>query len=357
MAESGNEALNRWQVVRSSSSIILVALLFLFSLTACSSRVTDYDQVGPKDKLIIRFSYVTGEDTPKGLASKRFKELVEERSNGKVEVQIFPNSTLYSDAQELDELKKGDIQMIAPAISKLSNVVPEVQLFDLPFLFQSQQDVWSLADGPVGQELFRLLEKKGYKALAVWDNGFKEITNSRHQIKSPSDFSDLSFRIMPSETLEKQFESVGATTVVVPFDELYFSLEKGQVEGEENTISNIYNKKLYTSQRFLTKSDHGYLGYFVLVDQKFWATIPPDTRKMLTQTLQEVTDWERQLAMKKNEQEFELLKQRKDVQTFVLGTKEKNQWKEAFHTTYSWFIDQVHDDVIRDYLKQRDTTK
>jgi tripartite ATP-independent transporter DctP family solute receptor len=349
--------LNRRQAAKSSFSRLLAALLILFSLTACTTRVTDYDQVGPKDKLIIRFSFVTGEDTPKGLASIRFKELVEKRSNGKVEVQIFPNSTLYSDAQELDELKLGDVQMIAPAISKLSEIVPEVQLFDLPFLFQSQQDVWSLADGPVGQELFRLLEKKGYKALAVWDNGFKDITNSRHSIKEPSDFSDLTFRIMPSETLQKQFEAVGATTVVVPFDELYFSLEKGQVEGEENTISNIYNKKLYTSQRFLTKSDHGYLGYFVLVDQKFWSTIPPDTRKMLTETLQEVTDWERQLAMKKNEQEFELLQQRKDVQITMLDKRQKSQWRESFQSTYTWFMSQVHDDLIRDYLKQKETQK
>lgn len=323
-------------------SKFILFLIILISVTGCTTtRATDYDQVGPEDKLIIRFSHVTGEDTPKGLAANRFKELVEKRSNGKVEVQVFPNSTLLSDEEELEELKRGGVQIIAPAISKLSHIIPEVQYFDLPYIFNTQEDVWKASEGQIGQDISRLLEKEGYRLLAVWDNGFKQVTNNEKSIRTPQDFEDLNFRIMDSEALAKQFEAVGAESTVVPFHELYTSLEKGDVQGEENTLSNIYNRKLYKTQKYITKSDHGYLGYFVLTNQEFWDSIPSDTKKMLEQTLREVTKWERDLAIKINDEHFQQLKKQPGVEVIELSPNEKKQWKNAFQSTYSWYSDNV----------------
>lgn len=320
---------------------LMLFLIVLISVTGCTTRAIDYDQVGPEDKLIIRFSHVTGEDTPKGLAANRFKELVEKRSNGKVEVQVFPNSTLLSDEEELEELKRGGVQIIAPAISKLSHIIPEVQYFDLPYIFNSQEEVWQAVEGPIGQEISQLLELEGYRLLAVWDNSFKQITNNEKPIREPQDFKDLHFRIMDSRALAKQFEVVGAKSTVVPFHQLYTSLEKGQVQGEENTLSNIYNRKLYKTQKYITKSDHGYLGYLVLTNQEFWDPIPDDIKKMLEQTLQEVTEWERNLAIKINEEHYQHIKQQPGVEVIELSPKEKQQWKEAFHSTYGWYSDNI----------------
>ncbi|RXT09037.1 DctP family TRAP transporter solute-binding subunit [Ammoniphilus sp. CFH 90114] len=330
----------------------VISISVLMFLLGCSPRAIDYDQVGPNDKLIIRFSHVTGEETPKGLAAKRFKELVEAKSGGKIEVQVFPNSTLYSDKEELSALKRGDIQIIAPAISKVSSVVPEALLFDLPYLFHDQDDVWKLADGPVGDEINILLEKQGYKMLAVWDNGFKQITNNKHPIHHPDDFKDLSFRIMPSRVLARQFDSVGATSLVLPFNELYQALERGQVDGEENTVSNIYSKKLYVTQKYMTKSDHGYLGYFVLTQKEFWESIPQESRVILEEVLADVTEWERNLALEIDKTEYAYLKERKNLELYELTEEEKKQWRSAFYPTYEWFVSQIHDDLIKVYIKE-----
>lgn len=195
-------------------------ILLLILLSNCSPRATDYDQVRPEDKLVIKFSHVTGEDTPKGLAAQRFKELVEKRSNGKVEVQVFPNSTLYSDTEELKELKSGGVQLIAPAISKLSNIVPEVQYFDLPYIFTSPEEVWTAVDGPIGKNIGLLFEQQGFRLLTTWDNGFKQMINNQRPIRDPQHFNGLNFRIMGSEVLSRQFDVVGAQSKVIPFSQI-----------------------------------------------------------------------------------------------------------------------------------------
>lgn len=329
-----------------------VWLSLIVLLLGCSPRAMDYDQVGAHDKLIIRFSHVTGEETPKGLAAKRLKEIVETRSNGKIEVQVFPNSTLFSDKEELKALKKGEIQLIAPAISKVSPLVPEALLFDLPYLFHNQDDVWKIADGPVGEEMNLLLEKQGYKMLAVWDNGFKQLTNNRHPVERPEDFKDLSFRIMPSKVLAKQFDAVGSTSMVLAFDELYTALEQGHVDGEENTVSNIYSKKLYLTQKYMTKSDHGYLGYFVLTQKAFWEAIPPEQRELLEHALAEVTEWERNLALDIDWREYEALKAIQGLEIYELSEEEKEQWREAFYPTYEWFVSQTQDEIIKGFVTE-----
>lgn len=325
-------------------------------ISGCSAnrqRAIDNDQVGPQDKLILRFSYVTGEETPKGLAARKLKELIEERSHGKIEVQLFPNATLYSDEEEFEELKKGDVQLIAPAISKLSSEVPEVQIYDLPYLFPSQEEVWKLSDGPVGQELNRLLEEKGYKVLSIWDNALKQITNNDRPIKTPMDFSGLTFRIMPSDLIEQQFAAVDAKTATLPFSELYTALEKGRVDGEENTVSNIVNKKLYVSQKYITKSDHGYLGYYVLTDSRFWDSIPAETQRLITDTLIDVTKWERIQAQRINQKEYEELKANKDIYLYELSSNEKKKWQQAFQGTYGWYLSHVSDNkTIQDYFAE-----
>lgn len=340
------------RIQRKAFSWIAVWISLVMLLLGCTPRAIDYDQVGPNDKLIIRFSHVTGEETPKGLAAKRFKELVEAQSKGKIEVQVFPNATLFSDQEELKALKKGEIQMIAPAISKVTSIVPEAMLFDLPFLFHHQDDVWKLADGPLGKEINSLLEEQGYKMLAVWDSGFKQITNNHRPIQQASDFRDLSFRIMPSRVLSKQFDSVGAASIVLPFDKLYQALEQGQVDGEENTISNIYSKKLYVTQRYMTKSDHGYLGYFVLTQKEFWESIPAESKKILESVLTDVTEWERNLALEIDQEHYTDLKERKHLEIYELSNEEKAEWRSAFYPTYEWFSTNIRDDLIKDYIKE-----
>ncbi|WP_126427795.1 DctP family TRAP transporter solute-binding subunit [Brevibacillus marinus] len=309
-----------------SALLLLIALL----LAACDRTAIDYEQVSEAEKLIIRFSHVVGEDTPKGQAARRFAALMKERTNGRVEVQVFANGSLYSDYEELKALQEGYIQMIAPSLSKLSGIVPEAEAFDLPFLYPALTDYHRALDGAAGQRLQRMMEEKGLVPLAFWDNAFKQLTSSSRAIREPTDMQGMRVRIMPSAVLNGQFAMMGAKPLEMSFNDVYLALEKGQLDAQENTLSNIYTKRFYRVQRHLTISDHGYLGYLVLMNQSFWERLPDDIRRTLVETIREVTLWERQLAARLNQEQLAYIAACECIAIHKLSAEEKRRWREFF---------------------------
>lgn len=326
---------------------LLLFIVLLLSITACGKRVVDSEQVSPEEKLVIRFSHVVAENTPKGLAAQRFADLVKERTNGRVEVQVFPNSTLYKDGEEIQALQNGQVQMIAPATSKLSRIYPQWQIFDLPYAFENENDVHKAMSGYIGSRLREGLKQNNMQVLAFWDNGFKQMTNSRRPLINTEDFEGLSFRVMiNSQVLKKNFEILNARTLEGSFDDLYRVLDSGEVDGQENTMSNIYSKNLYKVQPYLTISNHGYMGYVVLTNQKFWASLPADVRNILESTLQEVTEWEHEQALIMNKESMEKVVNSGLVQVHQLTEDEKRKWITAFKPVYWEFRNLIGSDMI-----------
>ncbi|UFJ38906.1 DctP family TRAP transporter solute-binding subunit [Brevibacillus humidisoli] len=332
----------------------IAALFFLILaaalLVSCGRKATDYEQVSEAEKLIIRFSHVVGEDTPKGQAARRFAALMKERTNGRVEVQVFANGSLYSDYEELKALQEGYIQMIAPSLSKLSELAPEVEAFDLPFLYPSLTDYHRVLDGEAGRRLTEMIEQKGLVPLAFWDNAFKQFTSSPRPIHVPSDMQGMRVRIMPSKVLNKQFAMLGAKPLEMSFNDVYLALEKGQLDGQENTISNIYTKRFYRVQDHLTISNHGYLGYLVLMNGEFWERLPDEIRQTFVETIREVTLWERQMAEQINREQLDYIKACDCISIYRLTPDEKRHWKQFFQPLYqseltSWdpvFVKALH---------------
>ena len=257
---------------------------------------------GPADAkpIKIRFSHVVSPNTPKGQAADMFAKLANERLKGKVEVQIFPNSQLYTDKKVLDALSTGSVEMAAPSTAKFTSWVPQLQLFDLPFLFKNSKVLYQTMDGAVGQKMFKLLGKKNMLGLAFWDNGFKQLSDNDHEIRKPADLAGLKYRIMSSKVLEAQFKAVDANPLVMPFSEVYSALEQGVIDGQENTWSNIYSKKFFEVQKFISSTDHGYLGYLIVTNAQFWNHLPKDVRTELEAIIKEVTAWIRVNALKIN---------------------------------------------------------
>ncbi|KLU61180.1 C4-dicarboxylate-binding periplasmic protein precursor [Peptococcaceae bacterium CEB3] len=307
---------------------------FILSLSGCAPRVVDHQQVAKNEEIVIKFSHVTAADSPKGLAASRFADLVRQRTGGYVEVQVFPNSTLYKDGEELDALKRGAVQMLAPATSKLSGLFPDWQLLDLPYAFPDLRHVHQLMSGPVGKKLLAELQTKKMLGLAVWDNGFKEFTDNKRPLIQPKDFRGLRFRVMPSQVLVDQFAAVGAEAYPMPFNDVGKALGTGLVDGEENTISNIYTQQFDRSQKYLTLSDHGYLGYVVLTNADFWQSLPAWVRKVLQDTLAEVTVWERAEAQKVNERQLRALEKQGKVKIRHLTPGEKEALQKAFNPAW-----------------------
>jgi C4-dicarboxylate-binding protein DctP len=317
-----------------------------------------YDEVqeGLNDRIIIKFSHVVAENTPKGLAAEKFAQLAAEKTHGRVEVQVYPNGILYSDQDEVDALMGGEIQMIAPAFSKLSSLIPAWLALDLPFAFRDQAEVDQALQGEIGQMLFRSLEQRQMVGLAFWNNGFKQMSSKLKPLITPEDFSGQRFRIMPSKVIEMQFQLLHAKAVPISFNEVYRSLERDEVEGQENTISNIYTKRLYTVQKYMTLSNHAYLGYAVVMNKAFWEKLPWDIQSELAEAMRETTEWANRQAVSMNERQLQELKAT-GLQIHQLTPKERQRWEAAFQPIYDHYapvIGRELMDKIAELRKQRE---
>lgn len=333
-------------------------LMFIISASGCSNRVWDREQVSPEQKIVIKFSHVVAENTPKGMAAQRFAREVQERTDGRVEVQVFPNSSLYADGEEMQALQDGAVQIIAPATSKLGGLFPYWQVMDLPFAFQDTNAVHQALDGSIGQELTESLENQGFIALAFWDNGFKQLTNNMRPIVTPGDLQGLRFRVMMnSSVLQEQFRMLGARTIPLPFNDVYRYLEKNQLIGQENTISNIYSKKFYQVQKYMTITNHGYLGYVVLANKDYWDSLPQDIQDILNEVIAEVTVWEHEAAAELNELYFNALQEKDNVEITILTPEERKLWDEAFRPLYNYFGRRVSVDLMHEILQQKEQSK
>jgi len=294
---------------------------------------------------VIKFSYVVSPDTPKGKAVEYFAKRVKELSRGKIEVKIYPNSILGSDTVVLRKVRFNSVQMAAPSFAKFSKLVPQFGLFDLPFLFKNEKHFHKVVDGEIGEKLKELLKAKGYIVLGYWDNGFKEITNSKRVIRKPSDCKGLKFRIMNSKVLLEQYKVLGAIPIILPFSEVYSALQQGIVDGEENTISNIYTKKFYEVQKYMTITNHGYLGYVVVISRIFWEKLPLKMQKILLQAMKEATLKEREWAKKLNSLYLQKIKNT-SIKIYYLTNEERKLWFNRLKTIYPKFYNLLGKDLI-----------
>ena len=232
--------------------------------------------------VVIKFSHVVAPDTPKGKGAERFKQLAEERSKGRVKVEVYPNSQLYKDKEELEALQLGSVQMLAPSLAKFGPLgVREFEVFDLPFIFRDTPSFRAVTEGPVGQAMLAKLEPKGILGLAYWDNGF-DVMSANKPLHHVADFKGLKMRIQSSKVLDANMRSLGAIPQVMAFSELYQALQSGVVDGMENTASNVYTQKIFEVQKHITVSNHGHIAYAVVVNKKFWESLPAELRAVLT---------------------------------------------------------------------------
>jgi C4-dicarboxylate-binding protein DctP len=284
---------------------------------------------GAQQPIVIKFSHVVAPDTPKGRAAEFFKKAAEERTKGKVKIELFPNSQLFKDAEELEALQLGSVQMLAPTVSKFGPLgVREFEVFDLPYIFENYDDVHKVTGGPIGTQLFKKLEGKGIVGLAYWDNGFKPMSANK-ALHKPEDAKGLKMRIQSSKVLDAQMRAIGAIPQVMALSEVYQGLQTGVVDGTENVVSNFYTQKMFEVQKFLTLTDHGYVGYAVIVNKKFWDGLPADIRTALEAAMKDATKYANDIARKENEDALAGVRKTGKTQVVELTAEEKRAWKKA----------------------------
>ncbi|OMP66027.1 DctP family TRAP transporter solute-binding subunit [Domibacillus epiphyticus] len=306
----------------------------------------DDEQEGLEKQITIHFSHVVAENTPKGLAAQKFAELVSEKTNGQVQVHIFQNGILYSDDDEYEALQRGDIEMIAPSFSKMIDTVPEWKVLDLPFIFNRNSQVEAVLAGQTSDHLLSMIKDKKVKGLSFWSNGFKQMTSDGTPLLEPEHFRGQTFRVMPGPVIEEQFRLLNARTVVMPFTEVYQGLGTREIDGQENTISNIYSKRLYRVQKHLTISNHGYLAYAVMVNQKFWNGLPEDIQEKIQEAMRETTLWNMKEAAKMNELQLQDIKENSTIQMYRLTEQQKKEWLQTFQPLYREVEEEVGRDLI-----------
>lgn len=291
--------------------------------------------------IVIKFSHVAAIGTPKSRAVERFKQLVEASTEGAVRVDVYPNSTLYKDKEELEALQMGAVQMLAPTLSKFGSLgIKEFELFDLPFLFSDHAAVDRILQGTIGQQLFLGLESKGIKGLAYWDNGFKMMSANK-PIHVPADMRGLKIRIQGSKVIDEQMRSLGANPQVMSFSEMTQALQSGVVDGAENPPLNFYSQKVYEVQKHLTLTNHGYMGFAVIVNKKFWDGLQPDIRKKLEAALAEATKFNNSHSQRESADAMEAIRKTGMTTIYKPTTQEMDQWRQALLPVHKKMQDRI----------------
>jgi C4-dicarboxylate-binding protein DctP len=324
----------------------------LFKLAAAAALALAPFAAAAQDPIVIKFSHVVTPDTPKGKGAEKFKELAEKYTNGKVKVEVYPNSQLYKDKEEVDALQLGAVQMLAPSLAKFGPLgAREFEVFDLPFILPSKAALRKVTEGDLGKRLFKKLESKGIVGLGYWDNGFK-VMSANKPLRMPEDFRGLKMRIQSSKVLEAQMRALGAIPQVMAFSEVYQGLQTGVVDGSENTPSNMYTQKHHEVQKFITLSDHGYIGYAVIANKKFWDGLPGDVRGQLEKAMAEATAYANQISQTENDEALAEIKKSGRSELIELTPEQKAAWRKALEPVYADMASRVGKETIEEFQRE-----
>jgi len=321
----------------------LARTIIVFAACAALAAVTGSALAQP---IVIKFSHVVAENTPKGQGALKFKELAEKKLPGKVQVQVFPSSQLFGDAKELEALLLGDVQFIAPSLSKFDRYTKSIQVFDLPFLFEDIEAVDRFQQSKHGQDLLTSMKGKGLLGLGYWHNGMKQLSSDKDQLKVPADVKGLKFRIQASDVLEAQFRALGANPQKMAFSEVYQALQTGVVDGQENTWSNIYSQKFFEVQKTIAVTNHGVIDYMVVTNAKWWDGLPPDVRKGLSEAMAEATLYSNKLADDLNEEARKKIAAAGKARIQPLTKAELVPWQKAMEPVWKQFEPGIGKDLI-----------
>ncbi len=301
--------------------------------------------------IVIKFSHVVAEVTPKGQGALKFKEVAEKLLPGKVQVQVFPNSQLFGDAKEMEAVLLGDVQLIAPSLSKFDRYTKKIQLFDLPFLFDDIEAVDRFQQSAAGKSLLTSMTNRGLTGLAYWHNGLKQLSTNKDKLERPDDVKGLKFRIQASDVLEAQFRALGANPQKMAFSEVYQALQTGVVDGQENTWSNMYSQKFHEVQKTIANTNHGVIDYMVVTNAKWWNGLPADIRKGLEQAMDEATRHANKLANDLNERDRKLIGEAGKARIQPLTKDDVAAWRKAMEPVWKKFEGDIGADLIQAALK------
>lgn len=330
-----------------------IAVLTTLGLTGCNpARSAD------AENFELKFAHVTTAETPKGMAAEYFEEQLEERTDGRITVEVYPNSELYGDKDEMQAIQSNSVQMLAPASAKFTTVAPELQVLDLPFLFDTEEDIPEIAspDTAVGEAIYANedLEATGMKVLGLWDSGMKQI-HSNNETTKPADMEGRKYRIQPSDVLRTQIEAWGGVPTPLAFAEVYNGLQQGLIDGGENTYSNIASQNMHTVQKYISELDHGYIGYILVVNKRWFDELPPDLQEIVEQTAADASEFNRVESQKVNDDAKKLIEEAGTTEIIVPTEEERAAFRDVVvPSEYEKYRDVIGSEIIDEILAEQE---
>lgn len=337
----------RWKPVLAGLSMSLLLL------SGCNPA-----RGGDQQRFELRFSHVTSVSTPKGLAADYFADKVEEKSEGRIEVEVFPNSELYGDKDEMQAIQSNAVQVLAPASAKFTTIAPSLQVLDLPFIFDEPDEIPEVAspDTEIGKAIYANpdLEANGLKVLGLWDAGMKQI-HSNNKTLTPEDLKDRKYRIQPSDVLRTQFETWGGVPTPLAFAEVYSGLQQGLIDGGENTYSNIESQNMHTVQKYVTELDHGYVGYILTVNKRWYDELPHDLQTAVNEAAGEASEFNRVEAQKVNAEAKRIIEESGNTEIIVPSKKQRQAFKDlVVPSEYERYRDVIGPKVVDELLERNE---
>lgn len=295
--------------------------------------------------IVIKFAHVVAENTPKGQAANKFRDLVAERLGDKVVVEVFPSSQLFGDDAVLEAMLLGDVQLAAPSLSKFTRYTKSLQIFDLPFLFKDMAAAEKFQNSEAGQKLLSSMDKRGLLGLGYIHNGLKQLSASS-PLRVPEDADGLKFRIQASDVLAAQFQALNAVPLKKPFSEVFTLLQTKAIDGQENTWSNIFSQKFFEVQPYITESNHGLIDYLVVTSAEFWKDLPDDIRPEVKKALDEAIAFGNKVAAEKALSDRQKIVDSKRSEIITLTPEERAQWVEAMKPVWKEFEEEIGKELI-----------
>ncbi|WP_210619358.1 DctP family TRAP transporter solute-binding subunit [Mammaliicoccus lentus] len=323
--------------------IISISFVLILILSGCQNST---EKVNGSEEKTIRLAH-TGSDTHQyNIASQKFKKLVEEKSDGKMKVNVYGDGSLGNEDELVDQTMTGTIQMTTVAAdSSLSNTMPEMNLFGIPYLFDSKKDVYTKLDGKPGKDLLELAKKKDMKGLGYWEVGFRHFTNKKREIKHPEDMENLKLRVQSAKVWNEHLKTLNAIPTPISFSELYSALDQGVVDGQENPLPTIYSQKLFEVQKYISLTNHTYTPAVVLMNDDYYNQLTKKEKQIVNESIVESTDYQRQYIAK---QEKKIKKQLKD-EGMIITNVNRDEFKNKTKHVDSKITDQVPKSIVRQF--------
>ena len=334
-------------------TLIFVVVLLSFVLFGCSSSSTSSagkDSESNKDgyqKMIVTFSHVAAENTPKGQAALKFKEIVESKSNGAIQVKVFPSGQLYGDDNEIEALQANNVQIIAPSSAKLSGFEKSFEIFDLPFMFKNSQALYKFEDGDGGKKLLGKLDKTGMIGLGFWPNGFKHITNNKVEINDPSDLKGLKIRTHGGTIINEVYEELGASSAKIAFNETYQALQLGTVDGQENSLINIQTQRYPEVQKYLTLTGHARSEYVLVANKAWWDKLNEKTKELFMEAVRISTEKSRELEEQFEAEALKDMKKNGNIKIHELTEEERQKFIDALRPVSEKWGKEIDSEILQ----------